>query len=173
VTAVPETLIPLGQIVNTHAIHGELRVRLYNPSSTTLSAGSRVVLRRGTECLERLVASVRPHRHLLLLTLEGCASMTAAEALVGYELCVDEEDLPAAGAGEIYYYELLGMTVVTNLGAEIGVVAEMLTTASTDICVVRAGKQEYLIPMIADVVRQVDREHRRIVIEPLPGLLDS
>ena len=31
----------------------------------------------------------------------------------------------------------------------------------------------YLIPLVDVVVKQIDREHRRIVIEPLPGLLDS
>jgi 16S rRNA processing protein RimM len=173
VAAVPETLIPLGQIVNTHATRGELRVWLYNPASTTLKRGSRVLLRRGTECLERVVTSLRPHRQLLLLTLEGCDSMTAAETLIGYEICVGATALPPAGAGEIYYHEIMGMTVVTDRGAEIGVVAEMITTASSDICVVRAGGQEYLIPLVDDVVKRIDREHRRIVIEPLPGLLDS
>lgn len=169
----PETLIPLGQIVNTHATRGELRVRLYNPSSTILAAGTHVVLRRGGEQQPRVVGAVRPHRHLILLTLEGCESMTAAEALVGYEVCVPEKDLPPTGAGEIYHYQLLGMTVVTSAGAEIGIVAEVMTTTSNDICVVRAGTQEHLIPFIADIVKEVDRAHRRIVIEPLPGLLDS
>jgi 16S rRNA processing protein RimM len=169
----PETLIPLGQIVNTHATRGELRVRLYNPSSTTLAAGTHVVLRRGNEQQQRVVGAVRPHRHLALLTLESCESMTAAEALIGYEVCVREDDLPPAGAGEIYHYQLLGMTVVTTAGAEIGTVAEIMTTTSNDICVVRAGTHERLIPFVADIVKEVDRTRRRIVIDPLPGLLDS
>jgi 16S rRNA processing protein RimM len=173
VAAVAEPLIPLGQIVNTHATRGEIRVRLYNPSSSTLQQGSRVVLRRGTECVERVITGLRPHRQLLLLTLDGCDSMTAAETLIGYEICVGAAALPPTAAGEIYYHELMGMTVVTVLGAELGVVAEMMTTASSDICVVRAGRQEYLIPLVDDVVKQIDRDTRRIVIEPLPGLLES
>lgn len=99
--------------------------------------------------------------------------MTAAEALIGYEVCVCEEALPPAAHGEIYHYQLIGMTVVTTGGEPIGIIEEMMTTASTDICVVRAGGREHLIPMIADVVKAVDREGRRIVIDPLPGLLDS
>src|SRR2546425_912698 len=34
------------------------------------------------------------------------------------------------------------------------------------------GERERLIPVIADVVRAIDRDARRIVIEPMPGLLD-
>ncbi|MBP1685357.1 MAG: rRNA processing protein RimM [Deltaproteobacteria bacterium] len=173
VTAVPEALIPLGQIVSTHATRGELRGRLYNPASTTLRRGSHVVLRHGPASREWVVSAVRPHRHLMLLTLEGCDSMTAAETLIGHEICVPAADLPPAGADEIYYHELMGMTVVTNLGEEVGVVAAMMTTAISDICVVRAGGREYLIPMIAHIVKAVDRAGRRIVIDPLPGLLDT
>jgi 16S rRNA processing protein RimM len=38
--------------------------------------------------------------------------------------------------------------------------------------VVRGEKREYLIPAIADVVKQVDLERGEIVITPLDGLLD-
>lgn len=172
-TALSEALIPLGRIVNTHALRGELRVRLYNPASTTLAAGMRVALRRGTVRHDYVVYGLRPHRHLALMTLEGCDSMTAAEALVGYEVCISEDDLPAAAPGEIYHFQLIGMNVVTTTGDHIGTVEEMMTTGSADICVVRGQDREYLIPLIADVVKAVDREGCRIVIDPLPGLLDS
>jgi 16S rRNA processing protein RimM len=169
----PEELIALGYVNKTHATRGELRLRLFNPASTVLAAGSRVVLRRGAERCERSVRAVRGHGQALLLTLEGCESMSAAEALIGYELCVRQADLPPVATGEIYHYELVGMIVVTTAGVEIGTVSEVMSIASNDVCVVRAGGREHLIPLIADVVKQLDREQRRIVIEPLPGLLES
>jgi 16S rRNA processing protein RimM len=172
-SAAPESLIALGQIVKTHATRGELRLRLFNPASTALAHGARVVLRRGAEQCERSVRAVRRHGQALLVTLEGCESMSAAEALIGYELCVRQADLPPAATGEIYHYELVGMTVVTTAGAEIGTVSEVMSVPSNDVCVVRAGRREHLVPLIADVVKQLDRERRRIVIEPLPGLLES
>ena len=169
----PDTLIPLGQVIKTHATSGALRLRLFNPASTALAAGSRVVLRRGGEQCERSVRDVRRHGPSLLLTLEGCESMSAAEALIGYELCVRQADLPPVGTGEFYHYELIGMSVITTTGVEVGTVIEVMSVSSNDVCVVRAGRREHLIPLIADVVKQIDREQRRIVIDPLPGLLES
>jgi 16S rRNA processing protein RimM len=169
----PEKLIALGHVVKPHATRGELRLRLFNPASTALAAGSRVVLRRGSERYERSVRGVRRHGQSLLLTLEGCESMSAAEALIGYELCVRQADLPPVGSGEIYHYELVGMTVVTTTGVEIGTVSEVMRVPSNDVCVVRAGRREHLVPLIADVVKQLDRGQRRLVIDPLPGLLES
>jgi len=169
----PETLIALGHVVSTHATRGELRLRLYNPTSTALVAGARVVLRRGDEHSERSVRAIRGHGRSLLLSLDGCESMSAAAALIGCELCVRREDLPPVAAGEIYHYELVGMTVITTAGVQIGTVTDMLSTPSNDVCVVRAGTREHLIPLIADVIKQLDRAQRRIVIEPLPGLIES
>jgi ribosomal 30S subunit maturation factor RimM len=37
---------------------------------------------------------------------------------------------------------------------------------------VRDEAREHLIPVIADVVRAIDRPARRVVVEPMPGLLD-
>ena len=168
----PEALIALGEIANTHATHGELRVRLFNPHSTTLTRGSTVILRRASEQQARRIIGLRTHKHFVLLTLDGCDSMTAAEALVGCEVCIPENELPPPGPDEVYHYQLLGMTVVTTTGEEVGIVTEVIPTGSNDVCVVRSAAREHLIPLIADVVRSVDREDKRLVIDPLPGLLD-
>ena len=98
--------------------------------------------------------------------------MNAAQELIGYEVCVRESDLPEAGPGEVYHYELIGMTVVTTAGVEIGLVAEVVPTPANDVCVVRAGAHEHLIPLVAAVVADIDRVHRRLVIDPLPGLIE-
>jgi len=144
----------------------------FNPQSTTLHPGSRIVLRRASDIQERRVTALRRHKRFLLLTLDGCDSMDAARALVGYEVCVHEHDLPAVGPDEVYHYQLVGMTVVTTGGDEVGRIAEVMPAPANDVCVVRAGGREHLIPMIAEVVKEVDQQRRRLVIDPLPGLLD-
>ncbi len=168
----PNTLIALGHVVGPHATRGELRVRPFNPDSTTLRPGCTVVLRQGQDCEERCITAIRRHKHYFLVTLHGCDSMNAAEALKGREVCVRETDLPDIGPDEVYHYELVGMAVGTTTGEELGTVAEVMGTPSNDICVVRAGEREYLIPLIASVVKQIDRAGRRLVIDPVPGLLD-
>ena len=168
----PNTLIALGHVVGPHATRGELRVRPFNPDSTTLRAGGTVVLRQGQDCEERRVTAIRRHKRYLLVTLDGCDSMNAAEDLKGREVCVREGDLPDIGPDEIYHYELVGMTVITTTGEDLGTVAEVMGTPSNDICIVRASQREHLIPLIASVVKQIDRVQRRLIIDPVPGLLD-
>ena len=167
-----EALIALGQIVNTHATHGELRVRLFNPHSTTLAPGATVVLRRGAQQQMRRIVALRPHKHFLLVTLEDCDSMDVAEELVGCDVCIRVNELPPVGPAEVYHCQLIGMTVLTTAGGEVGVISEVIPIGSNDVCVVRSDAREHLIPLIADVVRTIDHAAKRLVIEPLPGLLD-
>src|SRR5213080_206622 len=68
--------------------------------------------------------------------------------------------------------EVVGFRVETTGGESLGAVAETFPTGLNDVWVVRGGGREHLIPVVADVVRAIDRATRRIVIEPLPGLLD-
>jgi len=54
----------------------------------------------------------------------------------------------------------------------LGVVEIIITTGSNDVCVVHGDDGEHLIPLIADVVRDIDLASGRLVIDPIPGLLD-
>lgn len=167
-----QDLIAVGRVATTHGLRGELRVQLFNPDSTVIQPGADIILRHNGRETPHHVRSVRPHKRVLLVIFESCDSIDDAEALVGAEVCIAKTDLPPTGEDEIYHFELIGMAVVTTGGVDLGTVAEVLAVSSNDVCVVRDGSREYLIPMIADVIKQVDRKARRLVVEPLPGLLD-
>jgi 16S rRNA processing protein RimM len=47
-----------------------------------------------------------------------------------------------------------------------------MSTGLNDVWVVRDDTHEHLIPVIADVVVDIDLGQRRIVIRVMPGLLD-
>lgn len=148
-------------------------MRPTNPDSDTLRPGSGVVLRRGDQCVPGRVRSVRRNKQFFLVGLENCDSMDAAQALVGSELCVDEDDLPPTGPSEVYVYQLVGMTAVTTAGERIGTVEDVLETPANDICVVRGAGREQLVPLVPEFVVEVDHVNRRLVVAPIPGLLED
>lgn len=53
---------------------------------------------------------------------------------------------------------------------EIGIVSEIFDTGANDVWVVQ-GEKEYLIPYIEDVVKSIDIDNKKIVIEAIEGLL--
>jgi len=183
----PSRLVELGEIVGTHGVGGLLRLHPYADCSDALAASPTVYLtprprrERGGAELDphdtpvprpMRLTSARPHGRVILLQFPGIDSIERAEPLVGTILAVDEETLPAPAPGEVYAYLLMGLEVTTSEGRPLGRVAETFATGSNEVLVVRDGEAEHLIPVIADVVRAIDVAGGRIVIDPLPGLLD-
>jgi len=166
-------LVAVGEIVGAHALRGWVRVHAYQPPASSLVPGRRVLLAGTGAGREVEVRSATPHgRGLVLLALAGIEERGAAEALVGARVLVRAADLPPAGADEFYYREVMGFRVETTCGASLGAIAGTFTTGLNDVWVVRGDGREHLVPVIADVVRVIDRGTRRVVIEPLPGLLE-
>ena len=73
---------------------------------------------------------------------------------------------------EYFIHELTGLLVVTDTGEELGKVFEVIETGANDVLVVaRPTGGEALIPMIRDVIVELNVAAGRIVIHPLEGLL--
>src|ERR1043165_502406 len=164
--------LAVGEVAGAHALKGMLRVRAYHLPAPSLSAGRTVFLERDGVVKETRIVSAAPHGRGLLLAVEGIGDRDAAEAALGARVLVLQSDLPPPADDEFYYHELEGFAVATTDGQALGAIVETFATGANDVWVVRDAHREYLIPVIADVVRSIDRDGRRVLIEPLPGLLE-
>lgn len=182
-TSSPGRLVALGKIVGTHGVRGLLRFHPYDRSSELPPTGRSVYLTatRPTPhdpvdvSTSRTIVldDARPHGNVALLSVRGIDSIEAATPLVGHALALPEADLPAPNANEYYVYQLEGLAVVTETGEPLGTIARSFSNGANEVLVVQDRGHEHLIPLIADVVRTVDLAGRRIVIDAIPGLLDS
>lgn len=167
-------VVAVGEIVAAHALRGWVRVRPYHVPAPSLVAGRTIELDGPGGGRTVHITAATPHgRALVLLALREVTDRTAAEKLVGARVLVDHADLPPPDEGEFYYHEVEGFRVETSAGVPLGAIASTFATGVNDVWVVQGSGREHLIPVIADVVRTIDRRARRVVIEPLPGLLDG
>ncbi len=67
---------------------------------------------------------------------------------------------------------MIGLTVVNaSTDAVLGRVVDILETGANDVYVVRPPQgKEILVPAIKDVVKDIDPERGRMLVEPLPGM---
>jgi len=105
----------------------------------------------------------------LVMRIEGVTTAEAADKLRGAVLRGRAQDSPPLPEGTYYVHQILGLEVFTTDGRRIGVIEEIVPTGAND-CY-RVG--ECLIPAVKQVVVEVDLEAGRMIIEPLPGLLDG
>ncbi|MEK4562076.1 ribosome maturation factor RimM [Staphylococcus sp. FSL K6-3157] len=165
--------VEVGKIVNTHGIKGEVKIKSNSDfTDKRFQPGEMVeIARKDKAPLEFKIASYRMHKGLHMLTFEGINNINDIEYLKGETLLQerDHEEIEL-GEHEFYYSDIIGCTVF-NEDTPIGRVIEIFETGANDVWVVK-GDKEYLIPYIADVVKEIDVEGRRIQITPMEGLLD-
>jgi 16S rRNA processing protein RimM len=165
----------VGKIVNTHGIRGEVRVisRTDFPEER-YKLGNKLYLfmPKSSDPIELTVKSHRPHKNFNLLTFEGYENMGLVEKFKEGILKVPDSQLGELEENEYYFHEIIGCTVTTVSGEELGKVSEILTPGANDVWVIKGkGGKEILIPYIEDVVLKVDIKEKQITIEPLEGLL--
>ena len=118
------------------------------------------------------VETVRPFGERLLIRFEGITTRTQAEALRGADLTVARRDVAPLPEGTHYRFELVGLRVRTRAGEHLGQVAEVFSTGSNDVIVVRGEKGELLLPHLNHVVLSIEPERGEMVVEIPPGLND-
>lgn len=165
----------VGKIVNTHGIWGEVRVISQTDfPEARYAVGNELglFLPKSEKPIMLTVASHRKHKTFDLLTFENHSMLKEVEGYRDGMLKISENKLGKLEENEFYYHEIIGCTVVTVDGVEIGAVTEILETGANDVWTVtpQTGKPHY-IPYIEDVVKEVDVEKKMIVIDPMEGLL--
>lgn len=148
-------------------------MRLDNPGSESILTLRRLFIgTAGSVIGYRVLECSALNRNVARLVLEGIDGVTGAEALKGATVAAAEEDLRPAAAHEFYYYQALGCEVALADGRIIGTIEEVFFNGANDVWVVRDGRKEILVPVIADVVKAADFAARRVTVEAVPGLLD-
>lgn len=169
----PPELVRIGRIAGMHGVRGALKCRPDNPDSDSLETLSRITIEiRGERREYELRSTARAGRGMLKIELAGISDATAAEALKGGIVMVPHSSLPPTAPGEFYYFQAIGCDVFLTDGTALGTITEVFSNGANDVLVVRKDEQEILVPVIEDVVKTLDLEARRVVIEAVPGLLD-
>ena len=90
----------------------------------------------------------------------------------GAIISADKSLLPSLQAQEYYHDQIIGLAVYSTTGDSIGRITDIFPTGSNDVYVVNGTDKEYLIPAIHDVIKEINLEAGKIIIQILEGLLD-
>lgn len=130
--------------------------------------GARLIHEDGRELV---VQGFRRHRNRLLVRFEGVSSREGAEGLRG-AVFVTSADLRTLEKGEFWEHDLIGCRIYDVSGEDLGAVESVRPGPAQDLLVVSTARGERLVPVVREIVVEVDPDARRVVIEAPPGLLD-
>lgn len=168
-------MLNIGKVVNTHGIKGEVKVWPQTDfPEVRFKAGSKLLMfppDSGQPITIEIVSS-REQKNMFVLKLKGFDNINQVEKYKGWELKVSEAERVELDEGEYYFRDIMGCEVETEEGERLGVITDILSPGANDIWVVKLIKgKELLLPVIDDVVLDVDIAARKVKVHLMEGLL--
>jgi len=160
-------LIVIGKVAKAFGIRGEIRITPYTESFESFERSAVLVLDESTYN----VRALRIHQKSVLATLEGVDTREKAEKLVGAFVKTGEQNLPPKDEDEYYWFELIGMQVLTVDGLFLGDITRITPTGANDVLHVVGPYGEVLLPMVEGIVVAVDLPNNEMTVDPLEGLI--
>ena len=158
-----EDQLIVGKFGKTRGLDGWIRVHSFTdpPENITqyqpwiLSSGQTVTFRE-SQC---------PPGKVFVL-LDNVDTIDDASLYIGLEISIPKSALPKLPAGEHYWFELTGLTVINTHNKTLGV-CDYVTPGSQFplIVVTRPGKPDLLVPHEPSVVKKVDKQAQTLLVD--------
>jgi 16S rRNA processing protein RimM len=171
-----EQQIILGKVGAVYGIKGWLKIHSFTGETDAILDYFPWSLKLGNKTQTVEITDWRKHNKGLIVKVAGIDDRDEAQALVGSEILTSEAALPELSQDDFYWRDLIGMSVVTTQGYDLGVVSDMMETGANDVLVVKANlndgfsKKERLIPYLFEqVIKSVSIENKQICVDWDPG----
>jgi len=169
-TVTADAAVILGKIAGPYGVKGWLKVHSFTrpPAQILRYQNWLLAADRGAGDAAWRPARVESTREAgpkLLAKLTGVDDRTAGAALAGRWIAVAESQLEKLPAGEYYWSDLIGLTVVNRDGVELGAVENLIETGANDVLVVRDGGLERLLPWAPRVIDEVEMDAGRLRVD--------
>jgi 16S rRNA processing protein RimM len=120
----------------------------------------------------RIIQAARIQGATVLLKLENIDDRDAAAILRGAEVEVPTQEAVNLPRGQFYWHQVIGLRVEDATSHEpLGEVTDIIETGANDVYIVRGPRGEILVPATKEVVKHIDPDAGRMLIQPLPGML--
>ena len=159
----------VGRIGRAHGVLGEATIEVQTDDpDIRFQVGNKLTLDDGRELTIR---SSRWHNQILLLAFDGVADRNQIEELRD-QLISSDVDLGSLAPGEYHFQQLIGCEVFQQNGELIGKVDEIVKLPGQDLLSVNRAGAQVLIPMVKQIIIEINVLAKKIVVNPPEGLLD-
>lgn len=164
--------LKIGQIINTHGVKGEVKVYPLTDDIKRFGKLKNVLMKSGEEFIEIKVEGVKYFKNLVIIKLATINNMNEAEKYKNQYIFVDRKNAVKLEKDAYFIADLIGLEIYTEDGEKLGKLASVFTTGSNDVYEVKQENGKIvLLPAIKDVIKVVDIENGKMIINLLEGLL--
>ena len=154
--------LTIGKVLKPRGLKGELKIETYSSDSARFSHLKQLKI----DTKEYIVKNISLEGAIGYVTLDTIDDVDKAEALRGKFITAKRDDLPKLPDGKYYIVDMIGLDVVVS-GEVVGEVCDVLQYGSADVYVVKNGANSFSFPAISGLVKQVDLDLGKIVLDDM------
>ncbi len=136
-----------------------------------LGPNENVTLHVNNDVLHCTIKSLRKSNRHFIVSFHGVNDRDVAARYRG-ALLFSSAIATAVNEGDFFYDQIIGLTVVSKDGREIGKVVDIFDSGAHDVYVVKKNEKEYLIPAVREFICDIQLAGKKIVVNEMEGLFD-
>ena len=161
----------IATIVGVHGIKGAVRAR-YITDTPDYYLKEKVLFLEKTRRLSALnIIHISQSKNCWIILFEGINSRNDAEVLKGCRLLLPDDQLKPLESNEVFGHQIIGCRVEDHKGRILGKITDFLETGANNVYEVSNGSSAFLVPDVPHVVLEFNGHTKRMIIDPLPGLI--
>ncbi|SJM90652.1 16S rRNA processing protein [Crenothrix polyspora] len=123
------------------------------------------ILKKGTDTKTVKVVTGRVQGKAIVAEIEGISDRDIAAALAGWEILVEQSQLPNVVGNEYYWFDLVGLRVENTQGSDFGVVESLMETGANDVLIVK-GDRDRAIPFLqGQTIIKIDLDAGLMIVD--------
>lgn len=162
----------VGRIVKTHGIKGEVTLRIDNDDFDDIKELNYFLLDLNDKLIPFFIENIGYHSNKSFILFQDINTLEAASQLVGKAAYLPLDLLPEREGSDFYSHEVIDFVVIDDEKGELGKVKEIIEYPTQSLIQIIKDDKEILIPIHEDIVKNVDREGKKIYIKAPSGLID-
>lgn len=168
-----EDTLRVGVVTSTHGVRGEVKVFPTTDDPGRFKKLKEVLLDTGKELKPMKIEQVKFFKNMVILKFQGFDNINDIEIYKGKDLLVTRDNAVKLGPDENFIVDLIGLTVVTDEGEELGTLTDVIQTGANDVYEVTMDQgKTLLLPAIKQCILNVDLEEGRVLVHMMDGLMD-
>ena len=166
-----EEMVTIGKILKVRGAKGDFTVFPLTDDIARFSLLKEVYIEKADGTIvKKNIKNVMSYKGKVVIKFDGVESGKEAEELLKGLILIPKSERIKLPEDHYFISDLIGADVITLTGENIGKLENMFSTGSNDVFVIRSKEGEKLIPAIKNVIKKVDIEGKKIIINLLEGL---
>ena len=155
-------ILRVGKIVNTHGLKGEVKVIPLTDDPKRYNELDFVII----DGIKRNIQGCKYQKDRVIVKIEGINTIEEAEKYKNKYMEIPREYAVPLEEDTYYIADIIGCTVYDTEGKNLGEVYDVIQTKNNDVYWIRKPK-ELLIPVLLEIVTDIDVENKKITIKPV------